>query len=165
MCPITPEVQPLGAICDTNSKGRFDLILYEDGLLAVKGTYTGVALRGAGVGAVGLGGGGGLGVGAAAGLGAGVGAGVGRSYEGRRLGKVLGHPRAEILTQNPKNFFVDRSSITGVLLRKRWHGCSLTITTQAQPGGRVFSWKPALNNFSYIKSVAAAAFGDILHID
>ena len=54
MCPITPEVQPLGAICDTNSKGRFDLILYEDGLLAVKGTYTGVALRGAGVERTGL---------------------------------------------------------------------------------------------------------------
>jgi hypothetical protein len=29
------------AIFDTNSGGRFDQVIYEDGLLAVKATYTG----------------------------------------------------------------------------------------------------------------------------
>jgi hypothetical protein len=53
----SPEPQPLGAIYDTNSKGRFDLVVYSDGVLCLRGTYVGVALRAAGIGTVGGGGG------------------------------------------------------------------------------------------------------------
>ena len=53
------ERVPFGVIFDTTSKGRFDLVIYDDGLLAVKGTYAGVALRGAGAGLSGAGFGGG----------------------------------------------------------------------------------------------------------
>jgi hypothetical protein len=54
----TKQRKPIGTIFDTNSNGRFDLVVYDDGLLAVKGTYVGVALRAASVGIVGAGGGG-----------------------------------------------------------------------------------------------------------
>lgn len=154
-----PPAEPLGAIHDTNSRGRFDLVIYEDGILAVKGTYVGVALRGAGVGMVGAGGSG-LGGAAAAGGGAGLGSVGGRGYEGKRLAKLLSHPRTEILASDPANFFLPRTEIIGVVLHKRWHGCSATIKTQADPDGRKFSWKPALNNFSYVRGVVESAFGD-----
>jgi len=45
---MTEPTTLLGAIVDTNSGGGFDLIVYEDGILAVKGTYVGVALRAGG---------------------------------------------------------------------------------------------------------------------
>ena len=63
---MTEPTTPLGVIVDTNSGGRFDLIVYEDGILGVKGTYVGVALRAGGAGMVG-GGGSGLSGAAAAG--------------------------------------------------------------------------------------------------
>ena len=50
---MTEPTTLLGAIVDTNSGGGFDLIVYEDGILAVKGTYVGVALRAGGAGMVG----------------------------------------------------------------------------------------------------------------
>ena len=153
------NAEPLGAIHNANSKGRFDLVIYEDGILAVKGTYIGVALRGAGVGMVGAGGSG-LGGAAAAGGGAAVGSAGGRSYEGKRLAKLLSQPRTDILGNDPANFFLPRSEIIGVVLRKRWHGCSATIKTLADPDGRKFSWKPALNNFSYVRGVLESAFGE-----
>ena len=53
---MTEPTAPLGVIVDTNSGGRFDLIVYEDGILGVKGTYVGVALRAGGAGMVGGGG-------------------------------------------------------------------------------------------------------------
>ena|ERR1035437_9500490 len=65
---MTEPTTPLGVIVDTNSGGRFDLIMYEDGILGVKGTYVGVALRAGGAGMVG-GGGSGLSGAAAAGAG------------------------------------------------------------------------------------------------
>ena len=43
-----PELR--GAIFDTESHGRFDLAIYDDGVLAVKGTYKGIAMRGAAAG-------------------------------------------------------------------------------------------------------------------
>jgi hypothetical protein len=67
------EPQPLGAIFDTTSRGFFDLVVYDDGVLGVKGSYRGLILRGAGAGA-----------GAA---GAGVEAGT--RYERKRLERVL----------------------------------------------------------------------------
>lgn len=156
--------QPLGVIVDTNSKGRFDLIIYDDGILAVKGTYVGVALRGGGAGMVGAGGGG-LGGAATAGAGAAGGAAGAKNYEGKRLAKLLEHPRPEIVDLDPKNFFVPQDVITGIVLRKRWHGCSLTINTQGDTDGRKFSWKPALNNFSYVHDVVVKALGNRLALD
>src|SRR5438552_9139575 len=101
---------PLGAIVDTNSKGRFDLLIYDDGILAVKGTYVGVALRAAGVGIVGAGGGG-LGGAAAAGGGAAAGTLGARGYEAKRLNKLLQVPRARILTSDSKSFFIPRDTL------------------------------------------------------
>ena len=47
---------PLGAIDDTNSKGRYDLVVYRDGILGAHGTYLGVAMLGSGAGMGTLGG-------------------------------------------------------------------------------------------------------------
>jgi hypothetical protein len=72
------EPAPVGAIHNTESNGRLDLVIYPDGILTVPGTYRGVALRGAGVGMVGAGGA------VGAGSGATVGVAGARGYEDKR---------------------------------------------------------------------------------
>jgi hypothetical protein len=48
MTALLEDNKPLGVIFNTNSRGRFDLLVYDDGLLAIRGTYVGVAMRGGG---------------------------------------------------------------------------------------------------------------------
>lgn len=163
MQPLSQK-EPLGVVHDTNSHGRFDLIIYEDGILAVKGTYVGVMLLGAGAGMAGAGGSG-LGGAIAAGTGAAAGSTASNSYERKRLAKLLSQPRADIIASNAANFFIARTDITGVVLHKRWHGCSATIRMQADPDGRKFSWKPALNKFSSVRDILETAFGDKVMCD
>lgn len=134
---------PLGAIFDTNSSGRFDLVVYDDGLLAVTGSYVGVALRGAAAGAQT----GGVSPGWAA----------GESYETKRLARVLQTARADLIHTEP-NFFIPRASIVNLVLRKRWHGHSLIVTTDEEPDGRRFDWKPKLNNFAGVEELLTSAF-------
>ena len=141
------EPTPVSAIFDTNSKGRFDVVVYEDGLLAIKGTYVGVALRGAGAG---LGG-----------PGAGIGAASGSSYERTRLAEKLRAGRQKLLS-DPSTFFVPRESIVELALRKRWHGHSLIVRTNDHPD-RKFDWKPALNNFATVEQQLRSAFPDLVH--
>jgi hypothetical protein len=164
MSPERPhtESRVFGVIVDTNSKGRFDLIVYTDGILAVPGTYVGVALRAGGAGMGGAGGGSPASAGVIAGTGAAIGAAGGRTYETGRLAKTLARPRSEVLEAEPKSFFVDRGKIVGLVLRKRWYGCSLAVKTQDQPDGRKFEWKPALNNFSNVRNAVEEAFGDLV---
>jgi hypothetical protein len=162
---LTPigDNQPLGAIFDTNSKGRFDLLVYDDGLLAIRGTYVGVALRGGGAGMAGAGGG--LTAAAAAGAGTAAGWSGATTYEGRRIAKILRQSRDEVAAANPSNFFIPLASMKGVLLRKRWYSCSLTVRTSADPDGRKFTWKPALNHFAHVHELAQSAFGDLLTVE
>lgn len=161
---MTEPTTPLGVIVDTNSGGRFDLIVYEDGILGVKGTYVGVALRAGGAGMVG-GGGSGLSGAAAAGAGSAGGTRAGRGYEQKRVSKLLKMPRSEVLAGDPKNHFVPVEQIAGLVLRKRWHGHSLTIATRDHPSGRKYSWKPALNNFDQVCSMLEAKFGESLAVE
>jgi hypothetical protein len=147
---------PIGAIFDTNSKGRFDLVVYDDGLLAVKGTYVGAALLGAGAGMAGAGGGG-LGGAAAAGAGVATGRAAGRRYEAGRLVRVLRSGREELIATHP-NFFIARGAILGLVLRKRWYRHALTIRTRDDGAGRTFEWKPALNNFAQVQQLLTSAF-------
>jgi hypothetical protein len=158
---MTEATTPIGAIVDTNSGGRFDLIVYEDGILAVKGTYVGVALRAGGAGMVG-GGGSGLSGGAAAGAGSAGGTLAGRGYEQKRVSKLLAMPRSEVLAGDPENHFVPVGEVVGLVLRKRWHGHSLTIVTRDKPTGRKYSWKPALNSFDRVCGMLQAKFGESL---
>jgi hypothetical protein len=151
--PVGDDRQPLGAIFDTNSDGRFDLVVYDDGLLAVRGTYIGVALRGAGAGGVGAGGA------VGAGVGSGLGSSGAKSYENKRLEKLLQRPRGDII-DDPVSFFVEKEEVTDIILRKRWHGCSLTVCTRADPRGRKFSWKPALNNFAAVENLLKDVFAE-----
>jgi len=160
---MTEPTTPLGVIVDTNSGGRFDLIVYEDGILGVKGTYVGVALRAGGAGMVG--GGSGLSGAAAAGAGSAGGIRAGRGYEQKRVSKLLTMPRSEVLAGDPKNHFVPVEQIAGLVLRKRWHGHSLTIATRDHPSGRKYSWKPALNNFDQVRSMLEAKFGESLAVE
>ncbi len=161
--------KPLGAIFNTNSRGRFDLLVYDDGLLAIRGTYVGVALRGGGAGMAGVGGGagaaGGLTGAAAAGAGTAAGWSGATSYEGKRIAKILQRSREELIEADQVNFFIPRASVSGVVLRKRWYGCSLTVRTDADPAGRKFTWKPALNNFGHVRELALAAFGNLLSVE
>ena len=150
------EREPIGAIFDTNSHGRFDLVVYDDGFLAVKGTYVGVAIRAAGAGMVGAGGGG-LGSALAAGTGAAAGWAGGGSYEAKRLARTLRSSRDE-LVDAARNFFIPRDSIVELALRKRWYGHALTIRTRDDPTGRKFDWKPKLNNFTQVQDMLTSAF-------
>jgi hypothetical protein len=132
---------PLGAIFDTNSRGRFDLVVYGDGLLAVKGSYKGVALRAAGVGS-----------GAAA-----AGWSAGTTYEMTRLKGMLKDGREHALAQK-SSFFIPDDSIVGLTLRKRWYGHSLTVRTQNEISGRKFEWKQKLNDFDHIEKLLRCAY-------
>jgi hypothetical protein len=142
------EPHPIGAIFDTNCHGRFDLVVYEDGLLAVKGTNIGVALRGAGPGAVGAGAG--LGGAVAAGTGGSASFARGRTYEAKRLARVLESARAELVDQNP-NRFIPRETIISLMLRERWYGHSLTVRKGEHTAGQRFDWKPKLNDFAQVQ--------------
>jgi hypothetical protein len=157
---LADDKQPLGTIVDTNSSGRFDLLVYDDGFLAVKGTYVGVALRAAGPGA-----GVGLGAAATAGIGAATGGTAGHSYEQARLAQLLKRSRAEISERDPHSFFMPQDSITEIVLRKRWHGCRMIVKTHEDADGRRFEWKPALNDFSYVHQLLASSFGERLTIE
>jgi hypothetical protein len=144
------EPTPIGVIFDANSRGRFDLVIYADGLLAVKGTYVGVMLQGAGAGA--------------GGAGAGVGWSSGRRYEQRRLSKKLQRGRAQLMHEAP-NFFIPRDSIADLALRKRWHGHSLILRTHDDRTGRRFEWKPALNNFAEVEERLRSVFAGAVRRD
>ncbi len=161
--------EPLGVIFNTNSRGRFDLLVYDDGLLAIRGTYVGVALRGGGAGMAGVGGGAGAGGGLTGAAAAGAGTAAGWSgatrYEGKRIAKILRCSRVELIEADQVNFFIPRASVSGVVLRKRWYGCLLTVRTDADPAGRRFTWKPALNNFAHVRELTLAAFDDLLHVE
>ncbi len=139
-------------IVDTNSHGRFDLVVYMDGFLAVKGTYVGVALRSAGAG-IGAGAGGAV----AAGTGASAGLAAGESYETKRLTRVVGFDRTELAKEQP-NFFIALETILGLVLRKRWYGHSRTIRTRDHDAVRRFDWKPALNNFDRVRELLDCTF-------
>ena len=156
------DPQPVGVIVDTNSaRGRLDLIVYDDGILAAKGTYFGVMLRAAGPGMGGAGGGG-LGGAVAAGAGSAAGWSAGSSYESKRIATLLEHPRAEIPALDTKNFFIPRDAITGIILRKRWYTRSLTVSTETDAGILKFTWKPALNDFNDVRRTVTTAFGDLV---
>jgi hypothetical protein len=150
--------QPLGAIYDTNSKGRFDLVVYSDGVLCLRGTHFGVALRAAGIGMVG--GGGGLSGGILAGGGGSAGFGAGRSYEERRLVTALASGREEAAKRRA-GFFIARDTIIGLALRQRWYGHSLTIRTTDDDAGRRFDWKPRLNRFDDVEALLRSTFGNL----
>jgi hypothetical protein len=153
---------PVGVIVDTNSPdGRLDLVIFPDGILAVRGTYVGVALRAAGAGMVGAGGAGLSGAGAA-GAGAAGGAVAGRTYEEKRLSKLLVKPRSQILTEDPKSNFIPVDLITALVLRKRWYGHSLRVITKDKPTERKYSWKPALNKFARVQAMLQATFDDLV---
>ncbi len=153
-----------GFIVDTNSQdGRLDLVVYDDGILAVTGTYLGIILRGAGVGMGGAGGAG-LSGAVAAGLGAAGGTTTARTYETRRLSKVLSSPRPEILRNDPRSYFLPVGAIRQLTLRKHLLAHSLVLYV-AGPDLRskyCYEWKPALNNFKAVSGLLASIFDDRL---
>jgi hypothetical protein len=137
--------------------------VYEDGILGVKGTYVGVVLRAGGAGMVGSGSG--LSGTAAAGAGSAGGTLAGRGFQQKRVSKLLAMPRSEVLAGDPENHFIPVEEVVGLVLRKRWHGHSLTIVTRNQPTGRKYSWKPALNNFDRVCGMLQAKFGESLAVE
>jgi len=146
----------VGAIFDTNSDGRFDLVIYGDGILAVKGSYLSVALRAAGAGMVGGGG-------ASAGAAAGEGARAGKSYEERRLAKLLDANSRTELVVHDKNHFIPRDTFDRLVLRRGWTECSLTVVSRDVPD-RSYRWKPALNDFGAVEEALRSAFGDAVQV-
>lgn len=147
----------LGAIANTNSDGRFDLLVYHDGILAVPGSYWGTVLMGASAGA-----GAGLANAAASGLGAGAGSGVASAHDRERIAKLTAVPRAELLGRDRVVFYAD-DSIVSASLTKRWHGHSLDVALGAGET-RTFRWKPAMNRFDLVASTLRLLLGARLQL-
>ena len=138
----------IGAITNTNSKGRFDLLVFSDGMMAIRGSYVGVVLRA-----------GGAGSGAAPA--AGMGWGAGGAYDDSRISRAMAVPREELLRQDSRNFFLELTKMTSVVLERHWYGHGLTVFSTTNPSGRRFTWKPALNQFHYVRDIVTQAFGPI----
>jgi len=150
-------------VLNTNSRGRFDLLVVRDGIVAVKGTYLSVASRAAGVGLVGAGG---SGVGAAVGAGGGgtIGALLGKASDKKRAARLLDTPWKEVLELDSRNFFVSRDSIRLVELRKGRLGCYLEIDRSDVGRRQRFTWKPVFNDFAEVERVVYEAFGNRVRI-
>ena len=80
----------------------------------------------------------------------------------RKFAELASQTRTELQATDPKSFFIGRASVVSIVLRKRWHGHSVTITSTEFPTGRAFAWKPALNRFDIVEDVFRAAFGDLV---
>lgn len=158
--PVLSEPAPRGTIVDTNSAGRFDLVLYDDGILCLRGTYVGVMIRGAGAGMVGAGGGG-LGGAVTAGVGSGTGSSAGRRYENRRIVAELAEGRTVALARHADNHFHSRAAIDSLSTRKRPWKHSLTVSL-SDGTTRVYSWKPALNRFREVQQLLATTYPDLV---
>lgn len=146
------QLPVLGQIHDTNLHGRFELLLYADGILAVKGNYVRTALLAGG--AV-LGGAGG-----AAAVG-GVAAATRRGRFTRDKRTELPSPsRAQLLSGHPTNHFIPRAELAGIALKKRWYSHSITVTTTAgAPEPRKYTWKPALNHYQLVRQTLLNIYG------
>lgn len=149
-----------GCIFDTNAKppspkGRFDLVVYDDGVLAAHGNYVRTAILGA---SAGIGAGGpGLAAGAVAGT-------VGlRGYDLKRFAAMTRHGRDELLAAHTSNHFLPASEMAALVLRCRWYEHSLQIERVA--GGRVYRWKPRLNRTDYVVELLTATFGALFRAE
>src|ERR1035437_4604750 len=99
-----------GFILDTNGAGRFDLLIYPDGVLAVRGGYGDTVALSA--------------------QGAFAGAGILSSSPPAvpaRISRLLPLSRADALAGDARNFFIPRATLLGVELKKRWYGHSLLL--------------------------------------
>jgi hypothetical protein len=140
----------VGVIFDTNSRGRYDLAIYTDGILAVRGNYVRAAIFGAASG-------GGVSAGALAGV---VGSSAARGVGGRRAAKFRFSSRRELLDANPSNYFVRQELITRLVVQKRWSSHSLEIHIDGAPEVRRYVWKPGFNRFSEVHRAVTIVFGD-----
>jgi hypothetical protein len=158
---VTSTPAARGCIFDTNGKppspkGRFDLLVYDDGLLAVHGNYLRTAILGASAGA----GAGGPGM-AATGMVAGT-AGL-HGYDLKRFAATASHGRDELLAGHPANHFIPVSDIAGLLLRRRWYEHSLQVVGDA--AARTYRWKPRLNRTDYVVELLTSTFGFLVRVE
>lgn len=145
-----------GCIFDTNAtppsrRGRFDLIVYSDGVLAIHGNYVRTAMLGASAGA-GAGGPGAT-VGAVAGLGA---------YDSKRFMAVARCERDELLARHSSNHFLADSDIARLVLRRRWYEHSLQVDSGSSV--RAYRWKPRLNRVDYVIDLLKSTFGGLVKV-
>jgi hypothetical protein len=151
--PRTAPDNPIplvGIIRDTNSRGRYDLLVYASGILAIKGNYwrTARLAAGAGVGAGGL---------APAVLGAAISRAVSGKADRSSEDKTTQAAPADLVALHTQNFFLPASDILQLALEKRWYGVHLDVESSFEVCRR-FSWKPALNNFHYVREILRSTF-------
>lgn len=142
-----------GCVFDTNLKspaprGRFDLVVYDDGLVAIHGSYVRTAMLGAsaatGVGVPGTT------VGAAKGLG---------RYDLKRFTTVATCGRDELLARHSSNHFLPESDIFGLVFRRRWYEHTLEVDLDSV--ARIYRWKPKLNRVDHVVELLITTFGAI----
>jgi hypothetical protein len=145
----------LGAIANTNSPRRLDLLVYDDGIVGVPGSYLGTVALGAGAGV-----GAGMGSPIAAGTGAASGIAGAGSVDGRRIARALAMPRTELLRRDGVEFIAE-TSVQSALLTKRWQGAWLTLDLDSSEP-RTFRWKPVMNRFEVVDATLRELFGSRL---
>lgn len=149
-----------GCIFDTNAKppspkGRFDLLAYDDGLLALHGNYLRTVILGASAGA-------GAAAPGIAEAGAVAGTDGRRGYDLKRFVATAGHPRDELLAEHPSNHFMPVSQIAALVLRRRWYEHSLQVDGAT---ARTYRWKPKLNRTDYVVELLTSTFGDLVRYE
>lgn len=151
MTSSTPVAR--GCIFDTNAKapaprGRFDLLAYDDGLLAIHGNYLRTAI---------LGGSAGAGVsGASIAVAEAVAGTAGlHGYDAKRFAAAASRRRHELLAGHTSNHFLPASEIAALVLRRRFYEHSLRV--ERVSGAWTYRWKPRLNRVDYVIDLLASA--------
>ena len=138
-----------GVIFDTNSKGRYNLVVLAEGIAALRGNYRGSAVLGASA--------------AAGGAFAAVTSQAWSRREGAYLRTLPTTDLAALLEQDARNFLISDAEISRVSLRRRWFEHAVLIES---PSGeqRRFAWKPKLNDFRRVQHLLSDRFGQRLLI-
>jgi len=148
---VTSPSAPRGCIFDTHAKppspkGRFDLVVYDDGLLALHGNYRrpartqGTGEPPAGVSAVPM-----------------------RGHDLKRFTSIAGQSRDELLARHPSNHLLATSDITGLHLRRRWTEHVLRVEVGGEE--RTYRWKPRLNRPGYVIDLLSSTFGSLFKME
>ena len=137
-----------GVIFDTNSSGRYNLVVLEQGIAALRGNYRSSAVLGASAAAGGA-------------FAAAIASGAWTRREGAYLRNLPATDSGALLERDPRNFLISDREISKVFLRRRWFEHSVTLEL-ASGERRRFAWKPRLNDFRRVRQLLTDRFGDRL---
>lgn len=140
MSDVWRDVQ--GTVLDTNSKKRFDLLLMEDGILGIPGTYDSEtawkndpAARAQGSTA---------------------------TKERQRIAGLLSGADFETVIADPASLWYPKEAITDIRLKMGIVEAKVWICTEAEPEGRRFGWLPASSPYEQVRADLQRLYGPLV---